>query len=640
MHLLKRTLGMAAAVLLVPILAFSQQTPGSEAYPAICLAPIPFFDDFDDGFVVFRDGTRLDGKINIKDYEKSGERINLTTKDGKKHKLTTDALKYFGLNINIPRNQSPLNLYEWKNEKQKENKGAERGFVVLASGDTLDGKIHIEGRSSDSPRAEGNFFAIETLTFTDNTGKETEYKRDQIKSFGRILPWELSPNEMWDWGRGELFGKRKSKAQPGFAIMYDGSRIEGEMRLVIKNKMQRTKVDSDGMPSGFGGSDPAPKSKIYSDMVDEIWVIKEGKDEKLSMDDVYAFGVSGMTINTLTNKGNRLYQLEEMNFHVGSVTTRDGKKLEGYVALRPYDKNYYGIYYAAKPDDPIQIIPMKDITNITQIISMIEAFGEETAAPKRNTNINGYIVQAGGERVDGTVKLVGDNEWWAKSIEFTDKEGYSFKFGDADPGISYFVSNNSMYIQYEDLFVRTDRVAAPYATYPDPYPAKGSKFGQFAAGMAMQAGSMMIGEIAGQAMASAQRGGLDMSGVTIGGQDASGMGSSIPMYKEDGSVGGYIPRTNAQNIIGSSVSGMLLKEMQKEQIKNARKEGPQKSKNTTNCIFNIETGENVYASAGLQSFLEGCYDYYSLSKDEQKILQGSMKDAIDFLNKCMAKNKK
>ncbi len=639
MKTLSRLLFLTGMLLIILPGASAQTSAIGDPRPAVCLAPLPFFEDFEDGFAVLRDGTKISGKIDIKDYEKSGTEIKVTSKEGKKYFFNTSSLKYFGLSINIPRNLSPLSLYDWKNEKRKATKGPERGFVVLMSGDTLDGKIQIEGRSSESPRAEGNFFAIEELTFTDKAGKETIYKRDQIKAFGRILPWELSPAEMWTWSKAFSMGKSKTISQPGFMIMNDGTRREGDMLLVVKNNLPKTPYNG-GMDSQFD-RDSKPKSKIYSDLVDEIWIKRDGKDEKVSTDDIYAFGLAGMTINTLTNKGSRLYRREEMNFHEGSVTTNDGKKVEGYLALRPYDNNYYAAYYAAKADDPIQIIPMKDIKSIVQDISLVEAFGEESAVTKANTNLNGHVVQVDGTRAEGTVKLVGDNAWWAKGIEFTDKEGHVIKFGGADQAISHAVIDNKIYVQYEDIFLVADRQAAPFALYPDPYPAKGSKFGQFAMGMAMDVASMAVGELAGAAMADAQRGGLDMSGVEIDGQSASGMAEPIPLYREDGSVGGYVQRTNAQNVIGSSVSGMALKAVEMNTDKKARAEGPSKSdKSQTTFIFNIDSRENSYASSSIPVYLGGCIEYHSLVKDEQKKLKEDRNAAVEFLNKCMAKARK
>jgi len=601
--------------------------------PAICTAPLPFFNDYDDGFVVLRDGTKLTGKINIKDYEKSGEKINLTTKEGKKYKLNTYSIKYFGLNINIPRNMSPLNLYDWKNEKRKENKDFERGFVVLTSGDTLDGKIHIEGRSSDSQRAEGNFFAIETLTFQDKSGKETELTREKIKSFGRIMPWELSPAEMWEWQKSEAFGKRKSKTQKGFVLMNDGTRLEGDMRLVIKNSM---KTHTNPSSDPFANQDK-PRNKIFSDLVDEIWMIRDGKDLKLELDDVYAFGVAGMTINTLTNKGARQYQREEMNFHPGVVTTRDGKKYEGQLALRPYDQNYYGVYFAQSNDEPIKIIPMNEITSIIQDVGAIEAFGEE-AKPKANSNINGYIVQKDGTRMNGTVKLEGDNGWYAQSISFTDEESHTLKFGGTDGTVSHAAIGDDIYMQFEDFFIKADANSRPFVLVQDPFPAK-KGMGGFAQGLAMNMAAMAVGEVVGMAVADAQRGGLDLSGVEMDGQNMGGMAAPVVLRDEKGNVSGYIPRTNAQNIIGSSVSGMALKAMQQEMDKKARKEGPKKDDKSF-FLYNVDTRENPHTnSTTWEIYLEGCIDFHGLDKASQKKLLEDSKGALAYLNTCMSKKK-
>jgi hypothetical protein len=341
-----------------------------------------------------------------------------------------------------------------------------------------------------------------------------------------------------------------------------------------------------------------------------------------------------MTINTITNKGTRLYQKEEMNFHQGSVTTRDGKKREGFVALRPYDNNYYGVYYAAKADDPLELIPMPEITSIVQDIDLVEAYGDAPAAPVPNTNINGYIVQTDGTRFDGTVKLVGDNGWWVKSIEFTDKESNTIKYGDVDGSIAYCVVNDAMYVQSETVFMKTDQVGKPFAMYSDPYPKSGMS--TFAMGFA----GMVAGEVVGMAVADAQRGGLDLSNVEMGGQKMGGAAEPIKMYDENGNVSGMIPRTNAQNIISGSVSGMVFKGLQDAEAKKARKEGPKKDEKKF-YIYNSDTRENRKGDdLTFEVYLEGCMSYHGLPKAEQKKLQEDSKAAVAYLNTCFSKTKK
>ncbi|MBK6826871.1 MAG: hypothetical protein IPG86_08395 [Chitinophagaceae bacterium] len=96
----------------------------------------------------------------------------------------------WGLTMTTPVCVSPLSWFEWSNQKRRDNKEAERGFVTLTNGEVKDGKIQIEGTSSDEdmPGASG-FFALEKLTFVDKSGAKTVYKKEQVKEYGRILPW-------------------------------------------------------------------------------------------------------------------------------------------------------------------------------------------------------------------------------------------------------------------------------------------------------------------------------------------------------------------------------------------------------------------------------------------------------------------
>lgn len=614
-------------LLLVAATFLSHDSKSQDLRPGFSLTPLPFFNDYEEGFVVLRDGSQIDGIIDLKDYEKTGSRIVMKSKDGKKYSLSVYSMKYFGLNIKVPRNMSPLHFYDWKTEKRKETRGPERGFAVLASGETLDGKIHVEGKTSDSPWAAGNYFAIETLSYMDKSGKITPYTRDQVKSFGRILPWELSPQEMWQWQAMVSLGKQKTKFQPGFLIMSDGKRVEGDMQLVVKNKMSRSSAE-------YGGQTIRPKT--YSDLVDEIYFKRDGKDEKISLDDVFAYGIANMTINTLTNKGARLYLKEEMNFHDGSVTTKAGKKLEGFVAYRPYASNYYGIYYAAKPDDPITMIPRDEIQEVIQNISLLEAFDDGTGsgtAPKPNTNMNGYVIQTDGVKFEGTVKLVEDNEWWVRSIEFIDKDGNVVKYGDTNPAISCFSINGTVYVQSENVFVKTEMSPAPFTMFLNPYPPKGS----FGAMMLNEVVSTAVGMAAGEALEDAQMSGLDLSGVSVNGVDLGG--GTAPNFNPLGiqdSEGRETQHTQAYNVVGASASDLSTKGIARL-VDGGKNRVPEKGKKPNYYIYNQETGECGYLN--IPYLLEGCLGYWSATKDERKLLEDK-KLALEYLNKCYSKNKK
>ena len=54
--------------------------------PARSVTPLPYFEDLEQGFVVLRDGSRIDGNISLRNLEKD-DRIGITDKSGKKYSL-------------------------------------------------------------------------------------------------------------------------------------------------------------------------------------------------------------------------------------------------------------------------------------------------------------------------------------------------------------------------------------------------------------------------------------------------------------------------------------------------------------------------------------------------------------------------
>ncbi|MEQ9593213.1 MAG: hypothetical protein RLN86_11455 [Cyclobacteriaceae bacterium] len=599
-----------SSVLLL-LLAINTLLTAQGLRPAECTTPLPYFDDFENGFVILRDGTRIEGEISIKNYEKDG-RISVTPVNGDKLKIDVLSLSSWGLNINIPRNYSPLNYYDWKNQKRKETKEPERGFVMLTNGETKQGRIMIEGRSSDSPLAAENYFAIESLTYVDKSGNAVEYDRENIKGFGRVLPWPLTPSELFNWQNGEFMGKRKTQKQMGYAIMNDGSKIEGEMQLVVKNKLPRTKGSS---------SDPMERSenldKTRSDIVDEIYFTRDGKDEKIDLDDVFAYGLQDVTINMLTNNGDRAYIIEKMNFHPGTVTTKDGKKKDGFLAYFPYPDNYYGVYFASSRDEPVITIPMKDIKDVDQRISLIEAFGDEE--PKKpNNNINGYILGLNGLKYEGTISLVDDNEWWARAISFIDKQGNTITYGGESEPIAYFVKDGVMYVQDGSIFVMAEQVASPLALYTNPFPDNSTALGRFAMTQVTNiAAGVVATAAAGTVWGAQSKYGVNTSGIEVNGQESGALdfGANVGSAAADG------------------LTEMMTKGSNKEELPSKAKRGEQLK------FININTGEiGTTSEYRWEMLLDGCKGYLDLdSKSKKAILKSGDREILDYLNKCYSR---
>lgn len=568
---------------------FSQLIPGQQT------TPLPYFESNTDCYIVLRDGSRLEGNISIKNYEKEGG-ISLTERSGTKFKVDVRSATSWGLTMTTPQCVSPLSWFEWSNQKRRDNKEAERGFVTLTNGEVKDGKIQIEGTSSDEdmPGASG-FFALEKLTFVDKSGAKTVYKKEQIKEYGRILPWALAPSTAYTFLVGEVMGKRRTKFQPGFVITNDGKKMEGNMQLIVKNTMN---------------ADP-DKRKTVSDLVDEIRFQRSGKDEKIDMDDVFAYGITGLTINMLTNNLDKSYSAEEMNFHPGSVTTKDGKKLEGYVAYFPDPGNYYGVYVASKFDEPVTILNMKEIDKVVQDIALIEAFDPGGAVASgvktggtTNSAINGYVVGLDGIKYEGTVTLTGDKGFWCAGVDFTDKDNQASKFGGANKQIAYCVIGDNLYVQHESVFMKAEKMGAPLAIYNNPYPDNESQLSK--ALLSISETPAFQNLVSSVSMDMALRSGMNLS-------DAYNTGKG---------------------------SGKRAAEILKSKLANKKGGDPYRAKKGTDYfIIDTRTGEKAKANDdNWELLLQGCKSYHSMDKQQQKQLLNSGDEKIlEYINAAYGK---
>lgn len=596
---------------LMPFIVQAQQTLSESRYEgmnrAYSLSPQTYYEKFDDGYVVLRDGSRIEGKI-----KKLPQKISITTKEGKKFKISLYSVHHYGLNLNIPQNYSPLSYYDWNGSSA--TKKPQRGFVKLKSGETLDGKIRLKGN-----RFSKEDFLAETVYFTDIAGKETAYAKEQVKGYGRILPWVLTPYDTWQWSMAFestdlIYSKPKL---PGFVVLANGKRIEGEIQIfmIADNKNIET--------------------------VDQISIKHDGVKEKLSTGDVLAFGLSNMTINAITKKGSVTYPLEEMNFHEGSVTTKDGTEMKGFIAYQPKPNAYYGVYFATGLDQPITIIPNDQLQRVDQNISTREVFDDGSVVPvkavaddsKVNTNIAGYIISLDGIITEGTVKITEDNDWWVKGIDFVNKEGATMTFGGTNTPISCFVTNNKVYIQYENIFVKGEVMASPLTIYSDPFPPKVGGIGGDVLNFMSQDISNAVGaRISSGVLAQQLRHNKDIKAtVTQNGQetDLSGLGAA------------YYVGESTSNIMNNGI--LKLTENKTSPVKGSRKD--------EYFIYDIRTAENtrvIYGAGSpealnhMEVFLEGCLDYYNLSSEEQKVLldKKNYAGAIEYLNTCYTKNSK
>ena len=81
----------------------------------VCTSPLGYFDQYQDGYIVLKDGSRVEGRISLKSFDKSG-RIILSSRSGTEYEIDTRSLNEWGLTQELPFSHSPMTWYDWKNK--------------------------------------------------------------------------------------------------------------------------------------------------------------------------------------------------------------------------------------------------------------------------------------------------------------------------------------------------------------------------------------------------------------------------------------------------------------------------------------------------------------------------------------------
>lgn len=134
-------------------------------------------------------------------------------------------------------NETPNTFLTWKKGKTE----LQKGYVVLKSGKKMEGSISLKGAPG----------SLETILF-EGEGKEIKFPAGAIKAYGTegkqiaqdtksdgkptygSAGKSLTPDKYYEWhSTGSEGGKTlsQSKPMPGFVVLTDGQRLEGEVSL-------------------------------------------------------------------------------------------------------------------------------------------------------------------------------------------------------------------------------------------------------------------------------------------------------------------------------------------------------------------------------------------------------------------------
>ncbi|MEQ8359033.1 MAG: hypothetical protein RH860_06060 [Cytophagales bacterium] len=586
--------------------------------PGESLTPLPFYKGDDKGYAILKDGTKIEGDINFNKRE-----MKIKNNSGKTYKLEDYSLKEYGLNSKSSMNYSPVQAYEWKDKKVKEylyfgsnddfssnvKTKAQRGFVVLNDGTVRNGLIELKGKVKIIGGFHSeNIFALDELVFTDDKENETKYGDKDLKGYGRTLPWNLSPSWMYKMVP-DMMGM-STKKQEGFVLLHDGRKFEGEMSL-FKKFIQNPDASAGGMDN-MGSSDPSQKGTALAEFYTKATVKTADGKEKFDIDEVAAYGYNNMTINSITKNGTQTYPLDKMNFHRGSVELKDGTKKEGLLAYFPGPVNFYGVYFATSPDEALSIYSFDEMKNVDQEINKIQefvGFGNLDVQLSPNNDINGYIMNKKGEKVEGTIKMIEANDWWCRSIEFTNKDNLTTSYGGEGKRIRYFVKDGNVWIQDRSVFVKGELPIPQeiFTYYMNPFPNTSSFIGSFVANALQNAVQNEVSHAMGNIESSA----------ASSGWETQNTGTNDLVFASYGDFINY-----------EDLPEGLAKAAFKDEL----------------VVYNHKSNEKMVlpkrgalrGKTEMEILLEGCIEFHDLEKDQQKSLaqyENSV-EAITFLNKC------
>ncbi len=173
------------------------------------------------GYVILKSGTKMEGSISLKGEPNNIKEVILL-KDGKEIELKPESLSAYGLFAGPLTNDSPEELYEWKNGSTTTNaKGVSkvntftktrRGYVVLNDGKRIDGNLHLNKE---------NGVLDEIVIKNDAEGKQV-FKPAQVSRYGlipTIADLTKGGKKVWN-DEGKNFKK-------GFYEKLDNSKVNG-----------------------------------------------------------------------------------------------------------------------------------------------------------------------------------------------------------------------------------------------------------------------------------------------------------------------------------------------------------------------------------------------------------------------------
>lgn len=492
------------------------------------------------GYLITADGNRLDGNIQL---ARSGRVIKEVAYrpigKGKKVKYDINSLSAYGVeqypnkdfswmsNPNIKPEQKFINGFIRTNEGELKT-----GLIAVWQYEVLyaaDENSIVESYAKDN--LDDYYQNIDEKVLA-------EYNKIQYEST-HLLGYKLMDPVVWDVKSKNSQGGFDSNYQTGYLKLNSGEILIGALMVDFKSSKAKYYMQLPGKePVKYGGGDVKeyglidnqPSTAFSQDLfVNEVFGFVQliGSNEKISgaltikiekrkgfhvyTDDtnnkvmnyyissggetrtfpaanVRYYGLTDVPVTTITGNGLLVSDTDKENFNPGSFIL-NGEKQSGFVAWLPANPNgeYYGFYFASEMDGVANVYYLNEtIKDVIQDIAPkmaaynpIEATYFNSQTIQKDVNLNGYVIKANGEKMEGSIQMsFAPKLWFASECIITTSDGTETTFSN-DPEIKKIVldqdGKKQEFINFENEYVEVLQRSGDKVHFRNPHPTTPSR---------------------------------------------------------------------------------------------------------------------------------------------------------------------
>jgi len=592
-----------------------------------------------EGYVILKNGKRVEGDLEIKRLNTKEEKYKLkefkVKNDDGKNKFDPEQVQAYGLigvesgiekikpgdkvgGYIVAKNpkviKSPTNFGGYKTEPKA-------GYIQSADGNVKIGLVSV--RKTSQSRMD--------VTIEDFEGNEQEFKGVLLSyGFFDIQPFSEFPSSVYQ------------RNTPGYIELLNGETIRGDFRgdlinigedeteeLYDENLDPCTQQNINTPPASvfIEGLEAAEKEEDDKE-TEYIFTFKLKTDDgivKYQSDQVRAYGAINVYMNQVNKDGIVVYEDEKRNFHRGTLKTKSGQSLHGWIAhiKREDAENYYGVYYTKSASEPLVVYRMDELSEINQNIIEVQEYDpleEDFLASKQTSSTfdnseDAKLIMTDGETKMGNITIeIPEKSWFASSVIFMNANGAQEVFDKDNPLDKIILqdSTNTTYKYYRGVFVEVLLQEGPFYYFRNPFPSvrnSGSKILNWLVDKAMSAGQDALAK-AMQSATLRNAENLEQLEAGLKASDAvqnmdAGKLIDFEMFKKEYTV--YDEITNRNYIVLPNEIGSFTRYPQYDDLKNGcinYIKLDRKEQKALGDIEDIKTGEGITTSL---EYLRNCY---------------------------------